>query len=93
MDSPTSGFNLADDVTRYSYFNEMCGFTENEVIEIMDTLEFSKEEKKYLLPITREYYDGYKFSIDEVNHVYNSNMCLYLLSYYSLLKKIARNTN
>lgn len=45
MDSLTSGFNIAGDVTRYSNFNEMCGFTENEVIEIMDNIEFSKEEK------------------------------------------------
>ena len=82
MDSLTSGFNIADDITRDPRFNEMCGFTEEEVIQIMKNLELSKEKRDYLLPIMRKYYDGYKFSIKSNTHIYNSNMCLYFLSYY-----------
>ena len=88
MDSLTSGFNITADITRNPIFNEMCGFTEEEVIGIMDNLELSNEEKEYLLPIMKDYYDGYKFSIDAENHVYNSNMCLYLLSHYNSFKKL-----
>ena len=36
LDSLTSGFNIGDDITRNEEFNEMMGFTELEVAEIID---------------------------------------------------------
>lgn len=88
LDSLTSGFNISSNITRDSDFNNMCGFNQNEVIKIMDNLELSKEEKEKLLPVMKEYYDGYKFSIDSEEHIYNSNMCLYLLSHYYKKRKL-----
>lgn len=83
LDSLTSGFNITSNITRDPRFNNLCGFNEDEVISIMDYLELSKEEKEYIKPIMKEFYDGYKFSIKGDRHIYNSNMCLYFLSYYS----------
>ena len=82
LDSLTSGFNISKDITRDERFNEMVGFTQNEVIELMKEQGISEQEQKKLLPTMKENYDGYKFSINSENHMYNSNMSLYLLSDY-----------
>ena len=42
----------------------MIGFTEKEIIGIMERLEISKKEQEKILPIMKEYYDGYRFSED-----------------------------
>ena len=36
----------------------------------------------------KENYDGYKFSVNAEEKIYNSNMCLYFLSDYVRLKRI-----
>ena len=61
LDSLTSGFNIGTDITRDEEFNEMLGFTEEELVELMNAQEISQEEQKVLLPIMRENYDGYRF--------------------------------
>ena len=88
LDSLTSGFNISKDITRDAQFNEMAGFTEKEVIELMEEQGVSKPEQEKLLPTMKENYDGYKFSINSENHMYNSNMSLYLLSDYIRLKQM-----
>ena len=88
LDSLTSGFNIGTDITKDEEFNEMLGFTETELIELMNAQEISKEEQKVLLPIMKEYYDGYKFSLEGKEKIYNSNMCLYFLSNEVRLKRM-----
>ena len=63
-------------------FNAMLGFTEEELIKLMDEQEISKKEQSELLPIMRENYDGYKFSKESNEKLYNANMCLYFLNEY-----------
>ena len=60
----------------------MMGFTEKELKGLMtqQNIEYKKQEK--LLPIMRENYDGYKFSLHGREKIYNSNMCLYFLNNY-----------
>jgi len=91
LDSLTSGFNILKDITRDQEFNEMFGFTEQEVIDLMDSQNISKQEQETLLPIMKENYDGYKFSLRAEKQMYNSNMCLYLLSDYARFKIIPEN--
>ena len=88
LDSMTSGFNIISDLTRDSRFNEMMGFTKDELIKIMDSQEIDKEKQEELLPIMKENYDGYRFSKDVETKLYNSNMCLYFLNYYMSFGKI-----
>ena len=88
LDSLTSGFNIVTDITRDFRFNEMFGFTWKELIKLINTQDLSKEDKKLLLPLMKENYDGYKFSLKGAYQMYNSNMCLYLLSYYSSTKML-----
>ena len=64
LDSMTSGFNIITDLTRDPRFNEMMGFTEEELIKIMEEQEIEEEKQEELLPIMKESYDGYRFSIE-----------------------------
>ena len=82
LDSLTSGFNISSDKTQNRDFNTMMGFTQSELIELMDNLGISNEEKDTLLPIMKENYDGYLFSTKAQDKIYNSNMCLYFLKEY-----------
>ena len=84
----TSGFNIISDLTRDRRFNEMMGFTRDELIKIMSSQEIDKEEQEKLLPIMEENYDGYRFSKDVETKLYNSNMCLYFLNSYIAFGKI-----
>ena len=88
LDSMTSGFNIIFDLTRDPRFNEMIGFTKQELIKIMESQEIAKEKQEELLPIMEENYDGYRFSKDVETKLYNSNMCLYFLDSYTSLGKV-----
>ena len=88
LDSMTSGFNIISDLTRDREFNEIMGFTKEELIKIMDSQEIKKEKQEELLPIMEENYDGYRFSKDAEIKIYNSNMCLYFLNEYIKHKEI-----
>mgnify|MGYP003293632148 CR=1 FL=1 len=82
LDSLTSGFNISSDKTKDVRFNEMLGFTKQELIKLMEDQGFNQETQISLLPILKENYDGYKFSIKAIEKIYNSNMCLYLINNY-----------
>ena len=87
LDSMTSGFNISKDITQDVEFNEMVGFTEQELINLMSQ-NISKEQQEVILPIMRVNYDGYNFSLDGKYKMYNSNMCLFFLSNYIRFGKI-----
>ena len=90
LDSLTSGFNICSDKTLDRSFNEMLGFTKNEVIEMMKYLNIEEKEQDNILPILKDNYDGYKFNIDATEKIYNSNMTLYFLNEYIKYNKIPR---
>ncbi len=82
LDSLTSGFNISSDKTQSASFNEMMGFTNKELDTMLEELGINEQERKSLIPIMKENYDGYKFSIEATEKLYNSNMCLYFLNRY-----------
>ena len=88
IDSLTSGFNISKDITRDEEFNEMTGFNEEELIDLMNEQNITKEEQEKLLPIMKVNYDGYRFGLHAEKRMYNSNMCLYLLSDYIRLGRM-----
>ena len=87
LDSMTSGFNIIFDLTQDRSFNEMMGFTTEELTNIMEIQEINKQEQEELLPIMKENYDGYKFSLKANERIFNSNMCLYFLNEYVKYKE------
>ena len=82
LDSLTSGFNICSDKTQNRDFNEMLGFTQSELKRLMTDQEISEKNQEIIIPIMKENYDGYKFSIKAEEKIYNSNMCLYFLNDY-----------
>ena len=88
LDSLTSGFNIGLDITQNAKFNEMMGFTKDELIKMIEDIGLTKEEKEEIMPIMKENYDGYKFSLDGTEKMYNSNMCLYFLNRYLEQRKV-----
>jgi hypothetical protein len=80
LDDLTSGFNIALNVTMDLSLNEMLGFTEEEVVKILE--EVGIEEKENLINNLRELYDGYKFNKNARTSVYNPDMVLYFLAQY-----------
>ncbi len=78
LDSLTSGFNIASHLTTDALFNEMQGFTEEEVQYLIDDLSYPIEIEEL-----RDYYNGYLFSPDAQTRVYNSDMVLYYLKEYA----------
>lgn len=82
LDSLTSGFNIADNITRLPACNEMMGFTEPEVKElVLETLPHNIYSPELVLTL-RDYYNGYLFSEDAETRLFNSDMILYYLKSY-----------
>ena len=87
LDDVTSGFNIASMITLDPRFNEILGFTEGEVQEM---LEYYKSEGCWegdtdaVLGVMREWYDNYCFaeSCTDVK-MYNPDMVLYFVNYLS----------
>ena len=88
LDSLTSGFNISSDKTQDREFNEMMGFTEKELRKLMEEQNISEEKQEELIPIMRQNYDGYRFSVHGKEKIYNSNMCLYFLNNYVRFQEI-----
>ena len=88
LDSLTSGFNIGKDISQDIEYNDMMGFTKEELIQILNNEGIALEEQERILPIMKENYDGYKFSLNAKDEMYNSNMCLYFLSDYIRLGEI-----
>ena len=90
MDDVTSGYNIATALTLEKQFNEMLGFSEEEVRGIIryynEVGAFSLDEDETLRAM-RPWYDGYCFSEYanvEGHHVFNTDMVLYYLKSFLL---------
>lgn len=87
MDDLTSGFNIGTNYSLSSEFNEMTGFTEEEVRAMLDyyatTSEFHHSTDE-LIETMKPWYDNYCFSENSYGRttMYNSNMVLYFVDNY-----------
>ena len=87
LDDLTSGFNIGSNYTLSAQFNEMTGFTEQEV---RDMLTYYSTQFEYnhtideLIAIMKPWYDNYCFASKKFGKVtmYNSNMVLYFIDNY-----------
>ena len=94
MDDLTSGFNIADNYSSNSIFNNMIGFNEYEVRDLID---YYKERRDLphstdeLIEIMKPWYDNYCFSEDSLEErMFNSDMTLYFLNNYLQLGKVPK---
>ncbi len=82
VDSLTSGFNIATNISLVPAFHQMVGFEEKEVEGILAAVEMPTEEIPATLNDMRLWYDGYLFSSKVTKHLYNPNMVLYFANAY-----------
>ena len=87
LDDLTSGFNIGTNYSLAYGFNEMVGFTEEEVREMLTY--YSQHHEFHhtvdeLIEIMKPYYDNYCFAEEAYGEttMYNSNMVLYFLFQY-----------
>jgi hypothetical protein len=77
LDDLTSGYNIGNNLTLKRKYNEMMGFTHEEVLALMDNTGVDAN----LITIDMErYYNGYLFHANGENKVYNPSMMLYFFS-------------
>ena len=87
MDDLTSGFNIGTNYSLSPEFNEMVGFTEDEVREMLayyaSVLPF-RHSVDELIEVMKPWYDNYCFSEEEygMTTMYNSVMVLYFVDNY-----------
>ena len=82
MDDVTSGFNIGANVSLLPEFNEMLGFTEAEVRDLLETYRRAgafDQDPDTALDLMREWYDGYRFAEGAAGDLYNTDMVLYYL--------------
>ena len=82
FDSMTSGFSIASNYSDDPDFAGMFGFSEAELRELIPQLVDLKKCGKTLDEIVnrmKEWYNGYHFSADSDESVFNASMCLYYL--------------
>ena len=87
MDDLTSGFNIGTNYSLSPKFNEMTGFTEEEVREMLDyyssVLPFNHTTDE-LIKVMKPWYDNYCFAEERYGEttMYNSVMVLYFIDNY-----------
>jgi hypothetical protein len=82
VDSMTSGFNISTDISLLPRFHNMMGFTELEVYDFLKKLSVPEAELEEKLTDLRQWYDGYRFDPNAIEHLYNPEMVLYFANYY-----------
>ncbi|MDQ5910528.1 MAG: hypothetical protein QG599_2625 [Pseudomonadota bacterium] len=77
----TSGYNVGEDIYLKATFNNLCGFTETEIAALLDRLaaEGGSWSPAEALDLMRTFYNGYCFSQDSHERVYNPTLSLYFL--------------
>ena len=82
MDDVTSGFNIGKNISLRPEFNDMLGFTEEEVCNLLEMYRdygVFNQDVEAALVVIREWYNGYRFAKSAQGDLYNTDMVLYFL--------------
>ncbi len=82
LDSLTSGFNIATNLTLNKRFHQMLGFEEREVKDLLIQIGVKKGILNKTLSDLKAWYNGYLFHPEAKNKVYNPDMVLYFAQEY-----------
>ena len=84
LDSMTTGFNIATDITRYPEFVAMIGLTKHEVKEAIKEVlpEKTEKEQEEIYNEMAQYYNGYRFSEKSEEKTFNTTLVMYYLKEY-----------
>jgi len=86
MSDITSAYNVAVNIYLDSDFNDLCGFKESEikdvVTQIVKECRLEAEKISQALYVIKSFYNGYCFSDLSEQQVYNPTLALYFLSFF-----------
>jgi len=82
LDSMTSGFNIATNISHWPHFQDLMGFTEEEVTYILHQIGIAADQFEEVLSDVKAWYNGYRFSTQAKIKLYNPNMVLSFANYY-----------
>ena len=86
MSDITSGYNIAENIYFEPEFNDLCGFKQNEIEdvlkEIVDECDFEKEKIQEAVNLMQTYYNGYTFSHAADERIYNPTLSLYFFKQF-----------
>ena len=79
----TSGYNVAEDLSQRPRFHDLCGFTETELRVALDAVAVAHDldagQVDTALTLMRDFYNGYRFTPQRDERVYNPTLVLYFL--------------
>ncbi|HRX59777.1 MAG TPA: AAA family ATPase [Candidatus Competibacter sp.] len=79
----TSGYNVAEDLSQRPRFHDLCGFTETELRVALDAVAVAHDldagQIDTALTLMRDFYNGYRFTPQRDERVYNPTLVLYFL--------------
>ena len=82
----TSGYNIAENIYLKPGFNDLCGFRENEVRDVIEQLvtecDLGSEKIDDALNLMKTYYNGYLFAVGLNEYLYNPTLCLYFFKQF-----------
>ena len=82
MDDVTSGMHIGNNITIEKKFNEIMGFTEQDVVDIIDyytSVGVFHLDKAECMEIMKDWYDNYEFAKQAEVKMYNTDMILYYM--------------
>ena len=82
MDDVTSGFNIGRNISLEPEFNEVLGFTREEVRGLLEMYRdhgVFNQDVESALEVMREWYNGYRFATDVEGDLYHTGMVLHFL--------------
>ena len=93
MDDVTSGFNIGKSISLRPEFNDLLGFTEEEVralLELYRDYGVFNQDVEAALAVMRQWYNGYRFAEEAEDDLYNTDMVLYFLDESMPNKRVPR---
>lgn len=94
MDDVTSGFNIGRSISLNPLFNELLGFAEKDVSDILEYYRISRADvpgSHEMLNLMKDWYGRYRFSREAPEPMFNSDMILYFVKNFSELGKYPDN--
>jgi hypothetical protein len=86
MSDITSGYNIAKNVYLEPEYNDLCGFRQAEledvIKKIVDECGLEKEKIQEAVDMMQTYYNGYTFSYSADESVYNPTLSIYFLEQF-----------
>ena len=83
----TSGFNIGENISLNSSFNNLIGINDK---ELRETLKEFNIDKKVDIAMLQEWYNHYIFSEDTTEAIYNTDMILYFIKKFLPHSKLPR---